>query len=172
MFDINKITEFYCVCDDFCKEFNQKIEETAIKAPAYRGYGKRKPQISDAEIITILIVFHTNTFRNFKHYYINYVLIHPKNEFPSAPSYSRFVSLMKRVGVQFAFFLCLCLFGECTGLSFVDSTCMSVCHNKRILRNKVFNEYASRGNSTMGWYFGFKLHLLCNECLHKISCCS
>lgn len=164
MFNINKITEVYCICDDFCKEFNQKIEETAIKAPTYRGCGKRKPQISDAEIITILIGFHTNTFRNFKHYYINYVLIHLKNEFPSAPSYSRFISLMKRVGMHLAFFLRLCMFGECTGISFVDSTCIPVCHNKRISRNKVFKEYATKGKSTMGWYFGFKLHLLCNEC--------
>ena len=38
-----------------------------------------------------------------------------------------------------------------------------VCHNKRITRNKVFRDYAERGKSTMGWYFGFKLHLICNE---------
>ena len=38
-----------------------------------------------------------------------------------------------------------------------------VCHNKRITRNKMFRDYAERGKSTMGWYFGFKLHLICNE---------
>ena len=38
-----------------------------------------------------------------------------------------------------------------------------VCHNKRITRNKVFRDYAERGKSTMGWCFGFKLHLICNE---------
>lgn len=163
MFDINKITDIYCICDDFCKEFNEKNSETAIEAPKYRGCGKRKPGVTDSEIITILIIFHTNTFRNFKHYYLFYVLTHLKAEFPSVPSYSRFVTLMKRVGVPLAFFIKLCLFGECTGISFVDSTCIPVCHNKRIYNNKVFKGYATRGKSTMGWYFGFKLHLLCNE---------
>jgi len=38
-----------------------------------------------------------------------------------------------------------------------------VCHNKRITRNKMFRDYAERGKSTMGWCFGFKLHLICNE---------
>ena len=38
-----------------------------------------------------------------------------------------------------------------------------VCHNKRITRNKVFRDYAERGKSIMGWCFGFKLHLICNE---------
>jgi hypothetical protein len=60
-------------------------------------------------------------------------------------------------------FLQLFCFGECTGISFVDSTCVPVCHNKRIHNNKVFNGYAERGKSTMGWYYGFKLHLICNE---------
>lgn len=60
-------------------------------------------------------------------------------------------------------FLQLFCFGRCTGISFVDSTCVPVCHNKRITRNKVFKGYAEIGKSTMGWYFGFKLHLICNE---------
>ena len=60
-------------------------------------------------------------------------------------------------------FLQICCFGRCTGISFIDSTCIPVCHNKRICRNKVFRNYATRGKSTMGWYFGFKLHLICNE---------
>ena len=49
-----------------------------------------------------------------------------------------------------------------SGIS-ADSTCVPVCHNKRITRNKVFKGYAEIGKSTMGWYFGFKLHLICNE---------
>jgi Transposase DDE domain. len=86
-----------------------------------------------------------------------------KNDFPNAPSYARFVTLSKRVAIKMMFFIKLGLVGTCTGISFVDSTCMPVCHNKRIYRNKVFKGLAERGKSTMGWYFGFKLHLLCNE---------
>ena len=60
-------------------------------------------------------------------------------------------------------FLQLVGFGQCTGITYVDSTKISVCHNKRIRRNKVFNDVAGRGKSTMGWFFGLKLHLVCNE---------
>lgn len=70
---------------------------------------------------------------------------------------------MPRVAVPLAMFLQLCCLGHCTGISYVDSMCIPVCHNKRICRNKVFKGYAEIGKSTMGWFFGFKLHLICNE---------
>ena len=53
--------------------------------------------------------------------------------------------------------------GKLTGISFVDSTKLQVCHNKRIPRNKVFKRLAKRGKTTAGWFFGFKLHLIINE---------
>jgi hypothetical protein len=53
--------------------------------------------------------------------------------------------------------------GHNTGIAFVDSTKIVVCHNKRINSNKVFRELAARGKSTMGWFYGFKLHLIINE---------
>ena len=53
--------------------------------------------------------------------------------------------------------------GKCTGITFIDSTPLKVCHNKRIFYNRVFNGIAERGKSTMGWFFGFKLHLIVND---------
>jgi hypothetical protein len=53
--------------------------------------------------------------------------------------------------------------GECTGLSIIDSTPIIVCHNKRIFNHKVFDGIAKRGKSTMGWFFGFKLHIVINH---------
>ena len=163
MFDIRKVTEIFCICDDFSKEFDATVLKKSIDAPKYRGCGKRKSKFTDAEIMTVLILFHTNTYRNFKHYYLAHIKNIMKKEFPNAPSYARFVSLSKRVAIKMMFFIKLGLVGTCTGISFIDSTCMPVCHNKRIYRNKVFRGLAERGKSTMGWYFGFKLHLLCNE---------
>lgn len=119
--------------------------------------------MSDAEIMTILICFHFNTFRNFKHYYLFYVQKHMRHLIPEQLSYNRFVEVESKVSVQMMLFLQLFCFGECTGISFVDSTCVPVCHNKRIRNNKVFKDYAEIGKSTMGWYYGFKLHLICNE---------
>ena len=57
----------------------------------------------------------------------------------------------------------MCCSGKCTGISFVDSTVIRVCHQKRIGRNKVFKDLATRGKSTMGWFFGFKLHIIIND---------
>lgn len=53
--------------------------------------------------------------------------------------------------------------GECTGISFIDSTPIRVCRNKRIFNHKVFEGIATRGKSTMGYFFGFKLHIVINE---------
>lgn len=56
-----------------------------------------------------------------------------------------------------------CCLGECTGISFIDSTPIRVCKNKRIKRNKVFKGIAELGKSTMGYFYGFKLHLIVND---------
>lgn len=135
----------------------------AIAEASGHKHRKRKCAMSRSEIMTVLICFHFNTFRNFKHYYLFYVQKHLCDLFPRQLSYNRFIELESRVAVEMMLFLQLACFGRCTGISFIDSTCVPVCHNKRIKRNKVFKGYAEIGKSTMGWYFGFKLHLICNE---------
>ena len=55
------------------------------------------------------------------------------------------------------------LLGKCTGISFVDSTPLRVCKNQRIHMHKVFRGVAQRGKCSMGLFFGFKRHLICNE---------
>jgi hypothetical protein len=159
----DKITEIFCIIDDFCQEYDKEIARMSICEPDGRKHRNRKWTMSRSEIMTILIYFHFNTFRNFKHYYLFYVKVHLHDLFPKQLSYNRFVELESRVAVEMMLFLQLFCFGRCTGISFIDSTCIPVCHNKRITRNKVFRDYAERGKSTMGWYFGFKLHLICNE---------
>ena len=53
--------------------------------------------------------------------------------------------------------------GEPTGIEFVDSTSLKVCHNLRIERHKTFAGIAKRGRGTMGWFYGFKLHIIVNH---------
>ena len=53
--------------------------------------------------------------------------------------------------------------GHITGIAFIDSTSIAVCHNKRISRNRVFKKLARRGKTTAGWFYGFKLHLIIND---------
>ena len=119
--------------------------------------------MSDSEIMTILLYFHFGTFRNFKHYYLFFIKGTMKSYFPKAVSYNRFVELESRVFFQLMFFLNLGAFGRCTGITFVDSTMIPVCHNLRRYANKVFKGIATDGKGTMGWCHGFKLHLACND---------
>ena len=113
--------------------------------------------------MTILIMFQFGSFRNFKHYYLFFIRQHLKSYFPNAVSNNRFVKLQSRVFFQMMFFLNLSAFGRCTGISFVDSTIVPVCHNLRRYANKVFRGLATEGKAEMGWCHGFKLHLVCND---------
>ena len=153
-----KITEIFCVIDEFCKEYDQIVDKSLLGNPS-----KRPPTMSSSEIITIAVLFHLGGFRTFKHFYIYYVQQHMQEEFPKTVSYNRFTELMQRNLMPMTLFLKTCCLGNCTGISFVDSTPIRVCKNKRIKRNKVFKGIANTGKSTMGWFHGFKLHIIIND---------
>ena len=158
MIDFNKITEIFCLVDEFCQQFIPFLEKNSIG-----NKSKRPPIMSHSEIISIMIFFHLSGFRCFKHFYIFYVQKHMQVEFPKTVSYNRFTELMQSNILPLTMFLKTCCMGNCTGISFVDSTPVRVCKNKRIKNNKVFKDIANVGKSTMGWFYGFKLHLIINE---------
>ena len=162
MFSEAKVTEIYCIADDFCKEFALQQEKYMIEDKKTRHRNKPN-RMSDAEIMVILILFHSGGFRCFKHYYKEYVCKHLKHLFPRQVSYNRFVELEKEVLLPMTIFIKKVLLGTCTGISFVDSTPLRVCRNQRILIHKTFEGLAERGKCSMGWFFGFKLHLIIND---------
>jgi len=86
-----------------------------------------------------------------------------KDCFPKRLSYNRFVELMQSSIVPLTVYIMGNRLGKCSGISFIDSTCIDVCHNKRISRNKVFEGLAKIGKTTSGWFYGFKLHLTIND---------
>ncbi len=133
------------------------MEDTEIKTR------KRISKLSDSEVMTIMVLFHYKQFRNLKHFYLYYVQIHMKNEFPQTVSYNRFVELQQKSVLPLALFLKTCCLGDCTGISFIDSTPLRVCHNKREKQHKVFKGIAVKGQCSLGWFFGFKLHLIIND---------
>jgi hypothetical protein len=108
-------------------------------------------------------LFHLSGIRTFKHFYISYVQVYLKKEFPNTVSYNRFVELMQANVMALSLYMKTCCLGECTGISFVDSTPLRACKNKRISQNKVFKNIATIGKSTMGWFYGFKLHIIVND---------
>ena len=111
--------------------------------------------------MTIIILYHSSGFKTFKHFYFH-LLEHHLVDFPKLLSYNRFVEWMPYC------LLPLCSYlksrrGKATGISFIDSCPLAVCKNIRINRNKVFSGLASRGKCSMGWFYGFKLHIIVNE---------
>ena len=154
------LVELFADVDDFCQVFEPRWRSFQLSNGLRQR--NRRTRLSLSEIMTIMIHFHQSGFRFFKAYYQNYVCKHLSEEFPDLVSYPRFVTLMYRAFVPLTFYL-LSKRGVCTGISFMDSTPLKVCHNKRIERNKVFAGIAARGKTTMGWFYGFKLHLVVNE---------
>jgi hypothetical protein len=139
-----------------------KGQQAKLPLPIAVGRRVRAAGLGESEIMTILIHFHQSHYRDFKAYYTQHVQHHLKAEFPTLVSYSRFISLLPRV----AWLLLLYAFsrqGQCSGISFIDSTPLRVCHNRRIQRHKVFAGIAKRGQSSTGWFFGLKLHLVVSD---------
>lgn len=159
----DKIIEIFVKVDDFYKTFETEIKKYQLSSENNKKTRNRKAGLCCSEVITLLITYHVSQFRNFKQFYTNYVQIHLKKEFPGLVSYNRFIELSHRHGIVFMLFIHYCCKGECTGIGFIDSTILRVCHNKRIHRHKVFKNYAQIGKSSMGWFFGFKLHLIIND---------
>lgn len=118
---------------------------------------------SKAEIMLIMILFHNSGYRCQKHFHMGKVCRHMRHLFPKVVSYNRFVELEKKVTSPLALFIKKILLGKCTGISFVDSTPLRVCKNQRTHTHKTFKGIAQRGKYSMGRFFGFKLHLICNE---------
>ena len=152
----------FLYCRWLLQSFDAQMEKYTIKSNLKRKY-HRESTMSKAEIMVVIILFHSSGFRCLKHFYKEYVCVHLRHLFPKVVSYNRFVELQKTVAIPLAIFIKKVLLGKCTGISFVDSTPLRVCRNQRILIHKTFKGIAQRGKCSMGWLFGFKLHLICNE---------
>lgn len=157
---MDNLIVLFCLVDDFCRLFVPLWNTHLLTS----GCKKRnKPcRLSFSEIMTIFIYFHQMRFRDFKTYYLKYVMVHLRELFPRLVSYNRFVELLKSVLVPLCFFV-QSFSSQKTGIYFVDSTMIKACHIKRKNQHKVFKELAQKSKSSVGWYFGFKLHLVIND---------
>jgi hypothetical protein len=157
------ILPVFCDIDDFCKSFEPAWRRQQLTEPESVRRRNRASSLALSEVMTIIVLFHASGYRNFKTFYTAYVCQHMVWEFPKLTSYNRFVELKRSALVP----LCCYLHrrrGECSGISFVDSTSIAVCHNRRIHAHKVFRDIARRGKNSVDWFFGFKLHLVINDC--------
>ena len=157
---LERFEAVFCEVNDFCK---------ALEAPwaahlIGRGEPPRGPEpgLADSEIITLLLALHSSGYKHLKNFYNGPLGEILRRYFPAMPCYERFVTLQKRVFVPLTLFM-LSRLGKKTGVYYIDSTALPVCHNRRIQRHQTFAGLAARGKTTMGWFFGFKLHLVFND---------
>lgn len=155
------ITKIFCDIDDFMKEFEELYTQKLLENA--NGNKNINSRLSKSEIMTIIVCFHNYGNRTFKDFYLKSVSIHLKKEFPNLVSYNRFIELMQTVLVPLIAFLQLKRLVKSNEITFVDSTKIKVCDNKRIKANRTFKGIGEIGKSTMGWFFGFKLHISINE---------
>lgn len=154
------LLELFYHVDNFWKAFRPHWHQQLLANGHIRRV--REAKLSMSEVMTILIYFHQSHYRDFKAYYTQHVQQHLQAEFPDLVSYNRFVELMPRVAVPLCHYLQQQK-GQNTGIAFIDSTSIAVCHNRRIAQHRVFQGWAARGKTSMGWFFGFKLHLVVND---------
>lgn len=161
------IIELFCEIDDFCQDLEPQMRSfEPLVSPILIGNGRLprgiESRLSLSEQMTVVVLFHQSGYRHFKRFYNFYVLHHLKHYFPGLVSYSWFVRLKSYLIFPLHCYLQTRL-GEITGISFVDSTPIVVCHNRRVHSHKVFKNLAKRGKSSTGWFFGFKVHIIVSD---------
>ena len=151
------ITVYYLV-NNFCKIYLEWEQSKLIPSNKKR---QREGSLRLCELLTIVLYFYLSPCKDFKNYYLYYLSSKYRNYFV-LPSYSRMIQLWPRLILPLALILQL-LKGESSGIYFIDSTKLSICHNKRTSSNKVFGKLAKVGMSSYGWFMGYKLHLVIND---------
>ncbi|GHT77192.1 hypothetical protein AGMMS50222_10580 [Endomicrobiia bacterium] len=125
-FQDNLLISIFCDIDDFCKEFDKYHKEHLIGDETNKDW-KPRCSMGASEIMTIIIMFHLSCFRNFKGYYKNYISVHKASYFSKLLSYNRFVEIMKEMIVPMTMYLITFKVGNCSGISFIDSTTLKAC---------------------------------------------
>lgn len=161
MINEHQLVSIFCEIDDFCKELEKNMSQLQLTGPSK---GKRGPAgcLSISEIMMIQILFQMVGYRNFKTFYTSFLQVYWRKYFPKLPSYQRFVELMSRALFALTMFTQF-KSGKKTGIYYIDGSCLPVCHLKRSKRNKVFKEIAQYGRTSVGWFFGLKVHLVINN---------
>jgi Transposase DDE domain len=158
-----KLVQLFCEIDDFANIYEQKLSHYLLSCGTKSKHSANKPAISLSEMMTIEILYHLSGAKCFEYFYVQEVKkgsLHAY--FPAAPSYNRFVELKPRMLIALVCYLNCVRLGRQIGLYYADSTALKVCHNRRIHQNRVFYGSARRGQSSVGWFYGFKLFLVVN----------
>lgn len=153
-----ELTTIFYHADEFCNFFEKEFESRVLSDG--KGLRERTSALILSEVIAITIYYHQSGYKTFKDYYTKSAELHPA--FPKMPSYNRFIELQQKALTPLAMFSKLQSLGNCDGISFIDSFSLAVSHPKRISSHKTFRGLAARGKTSVGWFYGFKIHVITN----------
>jgi len=155
----NSLIKIFIDIDDFCQNF-EKWQSNQVSKQLI----KWTSGIYRSEAMTILVYYHNSGYKCFQYYYERLVRGTMKNYFPLAPTYKYFLKLIpKCFDLIFLYAQWQSKTTQRTGIYYVDSKRLPVCHNKRIHSHRVFKGIAQRGKSSTGWFYGLKVHLVINN---------
>jgi len=166
------LISIYCFVDDFIKNILLNIKY-ALQRPDRNNPPVKKFNLGLAELTSLALFKFFTGHRNWKTFYY-FVKTYHQTDFPNLPSYQNFLRAMNKLSF-FALFLLqafMSFFRKITGLKKIkitDSTKLEVCKIKREFSHKVVRGLAAKSKSTMGWFYGFKLHIICNELMQILS---
>jgi len=153
-----ELTTIFYYADEFCKFFEKEFKTRVLSNG--RGLRKKAGILSLSEVITITTYYHQSGYKTFKDYYTRSAELEPA--FTRLPSYNRFIELQQKALIPIALFAKLQSIGKCDGISFIDSFPLRVSNQKRISSHKTFRRLAARGKTSVGWFYGFKVHVIIN----------
>ena len=162
MISAKEIISIFCDIDDFCQELEKYVSNGLLEdknKKAKRGINRI---LCDSEIVTIMILFQMSKIRNFKAFYVDFLSTYWRKYFPKLPSYNRFIELIKYSTMALAMYSAI-KGGRKNGVYYIDATCLQVSHLKRSTRHKTFDGISEYGKTSVGWFFGLKLHLVINS---------
>ena len=161
-FDEYQLLSLFIFVDDACALMRCWAEQHWVSIGTRPTPPSRVPCISESEIITILIFYQYFGYKFFQYYYKLLVLNDLRSYFPTAPSYNRFVELIERVSLPMSLLAQItCLQAKRTGIYYIDAKTLPDLLRQK--QHKVFEGLAQKGKGSMGWFFGFKLHLVINH---------
>lgn len=153
-----KLVEIFVNVDDFLIKFTPVLQKHLVGEDKWS-----KRAMNKSEVMSILIFFHLSGFRNFKTYYQVAIKGIFRSYFRTIYPYEHFVSLQSSLSLELYAYLNVCCLSKCDKANYIDSTSLKVCHIKREKKHKVFKGLAQKGKNSMGFFFGFKLHVICNQ---------
>ena len=169
---ITILVMIYTFVDNFIKQILQSI------FPAIERPGKNHPPLKTynlnvAELVSLAIFRFFIGYRNWKDFY-KFIKTYHTQDFPNLPTYGNFLKAMNKLSSLATILLqgFMNVFQKMTvkeKLKFADGSRLRVCEIKREFSHKVCFGLASKSKSTMGWFYGFKLHIICNELMQILN---